>query len=67
MELPNIDCIQANVLHLSDYGWNDKFDTIVSNPPFGTKNNAGMDVLFLETGVRMAKNAVYSLHKSSTR
>lgn len=42
-------------------------DTVVCNPPFGTKNNAGMDVRFLQTAVRLARRAVYSFHKSSTR
>jgi predicted RNA methylase len=42
-------------------------DTVLCNPPFGTKNNAGMDVRFLRTATRLAKRAVYSFHKTSTR
>ena len=42
-------------------------DTVLCNPPFGTKNNAGMDVRFLWTATRLAKRAVYSFHKTSTR
>jgi predicted RNA methylase len=42
-------------------------DTVLCNPPFGTKNNAGMDVRFLRTATRLAKRSVYSFHKSSTR
>lgn len=42
-------------------------DTVVTNPPFGTKNNAGMDVRFLRTSTRLARRAVYSFHKTSTR
>ena len=45
----------------------DLFDTVIMNPPFGTKNNAGIDVMFLERAIRLAKRAVYSLHKTSTR
>ncbi|KAI9164436.1 hypothetical protein H9P43_008287 [Blastocladiella emersonii ATCC 22665] len=41
------------------------FDTVVMNPPFGTKA-AGIDVVFLAQAVRLAP-VVYSLHKSSTR
>lgn len=41
-------------------------DTVMMNPPFGTKNNAGMDLRFLRTGCRLARRAVYSFHKSST-
>ena len=68
MELPAVDCVQSNVMHLQNYSkWSNAFDTIVMNPPFGTKNNAGMDMCFLETGVELAVNSVYSLHKTSTR
>lgn len=42
-------------------------DTVIINPPFGTKNNAGIDIAFLNCGRRLARNAVYSFHKSSTR
>lgn len=42
-------------------------DTVLINPPFGTKNNAGLDVAFLKAGCRLARTAVYSFHKSSTR
>ncbi|GAA6007115.1 hypothetical protein JCM11491_001515 [Sporobolomyces phaffii] len=41
-------------------------DTVVMNPPFGTWNK-GIDAVFLEVGCRVAKTAVYSLNKSSTR
>mmetsp|Transcript_7723 Transcript_7723/g.11101 ORF Transcript_7723/g.11101 Transcript_7723/m.11101 type:complete len:294 (+) Transcript_7723:82-963(+) len=42
-------------------------DTVFTNPPFGTKHNAGIDVQFLYTATRLARRAVYSFHKSSTR
>lgn len=42
-------------------------DTVLTNPPFGTKHNAGMDLRFLRTATRLARHAVYSFHKSSTR
>ena len=46
--------------------------TIITNPPFGTKNNAGVDVAFLEAALALAQSnptlrAIYSMHKSSTR
>lgn len=40
--------------------------TVLTNPPFGTKHNAGIDVTFLKTAIRLATKAVYSFHKSST-
>jgi rRNA N6-adenosine-methyltransferase METTL5 len=42
-------------------------DTVVTNPPFGTKHNAGMDVRFLKAATRLARHAIYSFHKTSTR
>jgi predicted RNA methylase len=42
-------------------------DTVVTNPPFGTKHNAGMDIRFLKCATRLASRAVYSFHKTSTR
>ncbi|KAJ2808873.1 hypothetical protein H4R20_000566 [Coemansia guatemalensis] len=49
-------------------GMRAKFDTAVLNPPFGTKpGNKGIDVVFLQAACLMARDAVYSLHKSSTR
>ena len=42
-------------------------DTVITNPPFGTKHNEGIDVQFLKTAIRLAKRAVYSFHKTSTR
>lgn len=46
---------------------NNCVDTVLTNPPFGTKHNAGMDVRFLRTATRLARRAVYSFHKTSTR
>ncbi|XP_073865527.1 rRNA N(6)-adenosine-methyltransferase METTL5 isoform X8 [Macaca fascicularis] len=48
-------------------GMSKSFDTVIMNPPFGTKNNKGTDMAFLKTALEMARTAVYSLHKSSTR
>lgn len=44
-----------------------KFDTVIMNPPFGTKNNQGIDMVFLKQAIRMSAGSVYSLHKTSTR
>ena len=42
-----------------------RFDTVVMNPPFGTRS-AGADVAFLGTALALAP-VVYSLHKTTTR
>lgn len=70
MELPGVDCVNCDVLQdLCDEKskWHRTFDTVIMNPPFGTKHNAGMDMKFLMAGVNLARSVVYSLHKSSTR
>lgn len=41
------------------------FDTVVMNPPFGTKRKH-LDRIFLRKAISIAPN-VYSIHKSSTR
>lgn len=62
-ELTNsIDLIHSNVAQLGLK----KFDTVVTNPPFGTRVK-GADMLFLKTAIDHATTAVYSLHKTSTR
>jgi predicted RNA methylase len=42
-----------------------KFDTVIMNPPFGTRN-AGADWMFLDCAMKNAA-VTYSLHKTSTR
>lgn len=41
-------------------------DTVLTNPPFGTKDKEGIDVQFLKLACRLARHSVYSFHKSST-
>lgn len=68
MEIPNVDFVQCDLLDAEAITkWSASFDTVIMNPPFGTKKNAGMDVKFLETAIRLTHNVVYSLHKTSTR
>lgn len=68
MEINEIDCIQCNLNDTSVcLRWHNVFDTIIMNPPFGTKKNAGQDMRFLENALKITNNVVYSLHKSSTR
>lgn len=69
MELPGIDCVNCDVIDLNSESskWRKNFDTVLMNPPFGTKHNAGIDMKFLLSAFHLARNAVYSLHKTSTR
>ncbi|KAD4983192.1 hypothetical protein E3N88_19863 [Mikania micrantha] len=41
-------------------------DTVVMNPPFGTRKK-GADMEFLSVALKVASQAVYSLHKTTTR
>lgn len=43
------------------------FDTVIMNPPFGTKHNEGIDMKFVQIALNMANNSVYSFHKTSRR
>ncbi|XP_052868971.1 rRNA N6-adenosine-methyltransferase METTL5 [Anopheles cruzii] len=66
-ELDNIDCVQVDVLQLETLFRSGQFDIVLMNPPFGTKQNSGTDMAFLRIGIKLARCAVYSMHKSSTR
>lgn len=66
MEIENIDIVQCNV-NMMENNVQQKFDTVILNPPFGTKNNAGMDMKFLQAAISMTNGTIYSLHKTSTR
>ncbi|KAL9324652.1 hypothetical protein ACSQ67_009509 [Phaseolus vulgaris] len=60
----DIDFIQSNIL---DLGWRGPIvDTVIMNPPFGTRK-VGADLDFLSVALKVASQAVYSLHKTSTR
>ncbi|KAK2849887.1 hypothetical protein Q7C36_008670 [Tachysurus vachellii] len=65
-ELPNIDMVQCDICSIGSL-YEKKFDTVIMNPPFGTKHNQGIDMQFLKTALSMSSGAVYSLHKTSTR
>jgi len=65
-DIDNVDLVNGNVTD-ADLILRQKFEVVVMNPPFGTKHNKGLDLLFLEKGIKLATRAVYSLHKTSTR
>ncbi|KAF3774121.1 Methyltransferase-like protein 5 [Nymphaea thermarum] len=60
----NIDLIQCDIHHLEWRG--PVVNTVVMNPPFGTRKK-GSDMDFLLKALKVASDAVYSLHKTSTR
>jgi putative methylase len=56
----NIDWVIGDVSVLRG-----KFDTVLMNPPFGTKRRHA-DVRFLETALKIG-NVIYSIHKTATQ
>ena len=67
-EIDNINVVRGDVLLLPRFMM-PCFDTVIMNPPFGTKNNEGIDMDFLNVALELLNpgGAVYSFHKSSTR
>jgi predicted RNA methylase len=59
------------VLLKETIGSHGNISTVIMNPPFGTKQNAGVDVAFLKAALALKENnplrAIYSMHKTSTR
>lgn len=69
-EIDNVDLVQCDISELakeSNSRLHKKFDTVVLNPPFGTKRNWGLDLMFVQSALALSRNSVYSLHKTSTR
>ncbi len=66
--VPSIDLLHMDVTAIPTMSSLHKCaDTVLTNPPFGTKGNKGIDVEFLRAAFHVSRGAVYSLHKSSTR
>uniref|UniRef100_A0A1B6LVI9 Methyltransferase-like protein 5 n=1 Tax=Graphocephala atropunctata TaxID=36148 RepID=A0A1B6LVI9_9HEMI len=66
LEIEGCDAVLCDVVRDIGDRWGDCFDTVVMNPPFGTRRK-GVDMEFVKVGLKLATTAVYSLHKTSTR
>ena len=64
----NISFVEQDVqyLNLQSLGFKAKIHTVVMNPPFGTKDQIGIDTVFVQKALECA-DTVYSMHKTSTR
>lgn len=64
----NFNLVQADV-QCDEFWqpWQRVFDTVIMNPPFGTKQHAGLDMVFLKRAIDLSRGTVYSLHKTTTR
>ncbi|KAJ4959462.1 hypothetical protein NE237_026573 [Protea cynaroides] len=60
----DMNLIQCDISNLAWRG--NVVDTVVMNPPFGTRKK-GADMDFLFKALKVASEAVYSLHKTTTR
>ncbi|XP_009607550.1 uncharacterized protein [Nicotiana tomentosiformis] len=60
----DMDFIQCDIRNLKWRG--QVVETVVMNPPFGTRRK-GADMEFLSAAMKVASQAVYSLHKTTTR
>ena len=65
-EADGVEVIHADVRTLPGL-LRERFDTVMLNPPFGTKDNCGIDLAFLQVATQFATTAIYSMHKTSTR
>ncbi|MEN2499215.1 MAG: Methyltransferase-like protein 5, partial [Marteilia pararefringens] len=60
--LTRLSLIQSDALDLS---FKHQIDTVITNPPFGTKWTANIDTKILKKAFEIA-TVVYSIHKTST-
>uniref|UniRef100_A0A8C7ZX28 Methyltransferase-like protein 5 n=1 Tax=Oryzias sinensis TaxID=183150 RepID=A0A8C7ZX28_9TELE len=60
-EIPSLDLIQCDLCFLNAEVYANRFDTVIMNPPFGTKHNQGMDMKFLRAALTMAETANLTL------
>ncbi|XP_009772268.1 uncharacterized protein LOC107775069 isoform X1 [Nicotiana tabacum] len=60
----DMNFIQCDIRNLKWRG--QVVETVVMNPPFGTRRK-GADMEFLSAAMKVASQAVYSLHKTTTR
>lgn len=69
LDISNMDLVQNDIhsLVVNPGRLEHAFDTVIMNPPFGTKNNAGIDMVFIKAGLQLSSSSVYSLHKTATR
>ena len=64
----NISFVKQDVqyLNIQSLGLKEKIQTVIMNPPFGTRDQIGIDAVFVQKALECA-DTVYSMHKTSTR
>ena len=67
LDVINFDCICSDVSKVRRYFTQNIFETVLMNPPFGTKDRPYIDIQFLEAAITLCSDSIYSLHKRTTR
>jgi predicted RNA methylase len=49
-----MDFVNTDLSEASLDGFKGKLDTIIMNPPFGTKNNKGVDMVLLKKAIEVS-------------
>ena len=62
LEISSVDLLSMDLTTRPEGMFERKFDTVIMNPPFGTKSNKGIDVLFLKAGVEVRWSFFFSCH-----
>ncbi|KAI6649929.1 Methyltransferase-like protein 5 [Oopsacas minuta] len=63
----DVDFICGDITNIKQFFIPKKIDTVLMNPPFGTKDNYGIDIKFIDAAISVSCNSIYSLHKTTTR
>ena len=69
LDIDTLDLVMCNVASttekpnpvLTAFAARPQFDTVVMNPPFGTKKNAGMDMLFIRRAMEVRHIMQYTV------
>lgn len=64
-EISNVDLIQMNVVKQMQLGdghrWKGRFDTVIMNPPFGTKGNEGKNFALISIPMNCSLSSIVPL------
>lgn len=62
-----VDLINCNILNMVEQNEKmlNRFDTVIMNPPFGTKNNEGIDMQLLSAAIKVKVIALRVLYSAA--
>lgn len=59
-EISNVDLVQSDLCSLQPEAYAHKFDTVIMNPPFGTKHNQGEESTVQTNSLKLVFNSIDS-------